>query len=122
MFKPLPIVRTSELIEKDFKKAIINGKLRPGDKLPTEKQMAEEFGVSVVTLREALTALQVLGLIVKKKGRGGGVIVSEINNEALKDSLGHYLNFKDLLPQHLYEVRSIIEPRASRLAAKNITP
>ncbi|MEI9478689.1 MAG: FadR/GntR family transcriptional regulator [Deltaproteobacteria bacterium] len=121
-FKPLPIVRASELIEKEIKKAIIDGKLRPGDKLPTEKDMAKQFAVSLVTLREALRAMQVLGLIERIKGHGGGVFISEIDNDSLKHSLGHYLSLKDLSPQHLYEVRRIIEPCAARLAAQKIAP
>jgi GntR family transcriptional repressor for pyruvate dehydrogenase complex len=120
-FERLPIVRASEVVERHIKQAIIDGKLKPVDKLPIEKQMAQQFGISLVTLREALRALQILGLIEKKKGKGGGVFVSEIDNESIKDSLGHYLSFKDLLPQHLYEVRKIIEPSAARLAVQNIT-
>jgi DNA-binding FadR family transcriptional regulator len=83
--------------------------------------MAQQFGISLVTLREALRALQIFGLIEKKKGQGGGVFVSEINNESIKDSLGHYLSFKDLLPQHFYEVRKIVEPPAVRLAVQKIS-
>ena len=120
-FDHLPIVRASELIERDIKKAIMSGQLKLGDKLPTEKEMAQQFGVSLVTLREALRALQLFGLIEKKKGHGGGVFVSEVDNESVKDSLGHYLTLKDLSSKHLYEVREIIEPSAIRLAAQNIS-
>jgi len=120
-FKSLQIVKTSELVERDIKKAIMNGQLKPGDKLPTEKEMAQQFGVSLVTLREALRGLQLFGLIEKRKGHGGGVFVSEVDNESVKDSLGHYLSLMDLSSKHLYEVREIIEPCAVRLAAQNIS-
>jgi len=120
-FEPLPHIRASELIENRIKQAIIDGKLKPGDKLPAEKQIAQQFGVSMVTLREALRGLQLLGLIEKKKGQKGGVFVSEIDSGMIKDSLSHYMCFKDLSANHLYEVRKIIEPSAVKLAVQNIT-
>jgi DNA-binding FadR family transcriptional regulator len=83
--------------------------------------MAEQFGVSVVTLREALRALETLGLIEKRKGQRGGIFVSEINNESIKASIGYFLSFKDLSAEHLYEVRKIIEPAAIKLAVQKIT-
>ncbi len=60
-FEPLPHIRASELIEERIKQAIFDGKLKPGDKLPTEKQIAQQFGVSMVTLREALRDYKFLG-------------------------------------------------------------
>lgn len=120
-FEPLPHIRASDLIERRIKQAILDRKLMPGDKLPTEKQIAQQFGVSMVTLREALRGLQTLGLIEKRKGQRGGVFVSEIDSGIIKNSLSHYMSFKDLSPHHLYEVRKIIEPSAIKLSVQNIT-
>jgi GntR family transcriptional repressor for pyruvate dehydrogenase complex len=120
-FERLSISRASEHIEKKIKEAILNRMLKPGDRLPTEKDMATQFGVSIVTLREALRGLEIFGLIEKRKGLGGGVFISEIDNDSIKASLGHYLSFKYLSPQHLYQVRKIIEPSAIKLAVENIT-
>lgn len=53
-FDPLPITRASEIVEMQIKQAITDGKLKPGDKLPTEKQMAQQFGISLVTLKKVL--------------------------------------------------------------------
>jgi GntR family transcriptional repressor for pyruvate dehydrogenase complex len=121
-FESLLITKTSDLIERKIRQAISEGKLKPGDRLPTEKKMAEQFGVSLVTLREALRSLEIFRLIEKKKGQGGGVFVSKIDNEAMKSSLGHFLSFKNLSPRHLYEVRKIIEPPAIKLAVEKVTP
>jgi GntR family transcriptional repressor for pyruvate dehydrogenase complex len=121
-FDQLKFSRASEYIEKQIKQAIIDGKLKTGDKLPTEKEMATQFGVSVVTLREALRGLEIFGLIQKKKGFGGGIFISDISSKSVKASLGNFLSFKDLSPQHLYEVRKIIEPSSIKLAGQNITP
>lgn len=120
-FEPVLFSRVSEHIERKIAESILDGKLKAGDRLPTEKEMAKQFGVSLVTLREALTALQIFGLIEKKKGQGGGVFVSEVNSESIKTALGYFLSFHYLAPQHLYEVRKIIEPPLVRLAAQNIT-
>lgn len=120
-FETLSFSKISERIEEKIKEVILNGKLKTGDRLPTEKEMALQFGVSSVTLREALRALEILGLIVKKKGRGGGIFVSEINNESIKTSLGHFLIFKKISVHHLYEVRKIMEPPTVKLAAQKIT-
>ncbi len=119
-FEPILVGRASEHIERKIKEAIIDGRLRPGFKLPTEKEMAEQFGVSVVTLREALTALQVFGVIEKKKGKGGGIFVAELDNDSIRKYLGHYLSFKNLSIKHLYDVRKIIEPPLLKLAAISI--
>ena len=121
-FEPLVLHRASTNIEKNIKEAILNGRLKEGDRLPTEKQMAAQFGVSVVTLREALRSLEIFGLIEKRKGQGGGIFVSRIDSEAIKTSLGYFLSFKDLTPQHLLEVRIMIEPPAILLAAQKISP
>jgi GntR family transcriptional regulator, transcriptional repressor for pyruvate dehydrogenase complex len=120
-FEPLLIERASSRIEKTIKEAILRGTLKTGDRLPTEKEMALQFGVSLVTLREALRALETSGLVKKRKANGRGIFVSEINSESIKASLGHFLSFKALSPQHLYEVRKIIEPATVRLAAEKIT-
>ncbi len=121
-FQPLSISRASLQIEKEIREAILDGRLKSGDKLPTEKELSNQFGVSLVTLREALRSLEIFGLIQKRKGRGGGIFISDISNESIKASLGYFLAFKDLVPQHLYEVRKIIEPRAIKLAAPKISP
>jgi len=121
-FEPLPVRRATEQIEERIKENILSGSLKFGDKLPIEKELAEQFGVSVVTLREALRALETFGLIQKRRGHGGGIFVSQINSESIKVSLGHFLRFKDLSARHLYEVRKIVEPLAIKLAVKKITP
>lgn len=114
--------RASAHIEKTLREAMLSGRLKVGDRLRTEKEMASQFGVSLVTLREALRALETSGLIKKRKGNGRGIFVSEVEIESIKASLMHFMNFKDLSFQHLYDVRKIIEPTAIKLVVQNITP
>ncbi|HKI91938.1 MAG TPA: GntR family transcriptional regulator [Gaiellaceae bacterium] len=56
--------------------AIANGKLAPGDRLPPERELAAELGVSRMTVRQALGALESQGLLVRAQGRGGGTFVA----------------------------------------------
>jgi GntR family transcriptional regulator, transcriptional repressor for pyruvate dehydrogenase complex len=91
---PVPFGRSADHIEKMIKEKILNRILTTVDKQLTEKELASQFGVRIVTLREALRSLQVIGLIEKKKGHGGGIFVSEINDESIKISLSSFLNFK----------------------------
>ncbi len=120
IFKPVPFGRVADYIEKTIKERISSGKLEAGTKLLTEKELASQFGVSIVTLREALRSLQGIGLIDKKKGHGGGVFVSQINEESIKTSLGNFFSFKDLSIRHIYEARMVIEPACARLAVQRI--
>lgn len=120
-FEPLLIRRTSDYIEEKILKTILDGPLEAGDRLPTEKEMAAQFGVSVVTLREALRSIETLGLIKKRKGQKGGIFVSEIDNQSIKTSISYFLSFKNLSAEHLYEVRMILEPKAIKLAVRKIT-
>jgi DNA-binding FadR family transcriptional regulator len=122
IFAPIPFGRVADQIEKTIKEKILRGKFHAGDKLPTEKEMASQFGVSIVTLREALRSLQVIGLIEKRKGHGGGIFVSQINEESIKTSLENFFSFKDLSIQQIYEARMVIEPACARLAVQRISP
>jgi GntR family transcriptional regulator len=64
-------------IEERVSEAISTGDLRPGDRLPPERQLAEELGVSRMTLRQALEALGRRGLVRRRVGRRGGTFVAE---------------------------------------------
>ena len=121
IFESIHTIRISEHIQKKIRDAILAGRLKYGDRLPTEKGMAEQFGVSVVTLREALRALEIWGLIEKRRGKGGGIFVSQMDNESVKTSLGYYLSLQKLSYSHLLEVRTIIEPQVIRLVAYKLT-
>jgi len=67
-FEPLLIGKVSDHIERRIKEAILDGKLKPGKKLPSEREMADQFAASLGSVREALKGLQVLGLVEKKEG------------------------------------------------------
>lgn len=72
-FESLKIKRATDIIENRISNMIIKGIIKPGEKLPTEKELSEQFDVSIVTVREALRGLEVAGLIEKKRKRWGNI-------------------------------------------------
>ena len=121
VFKPVQVSRISEYVEQKIRDAILDGRLKVGDRLPTEKEMAEQFGVSVVTLREALRALESYGFIEKRRGQGGGVYVAKLNEKSVKTPLGYYLASQHMTYQHLLDIRTILEPAVIRMVSDKIT-
>lgn len=71
MFNSVKPNKISEHIIEQIRKAIFDGRLKPGDKLPSEKELIGNFKVSKVTLREALRSLEVLGFLEIRKGASG---------------------------------------------------
>lgn len=121
-FEPLKVRRLSEIVENCIKDLILKGEIKPGDRLPTEKELSRQFGVSSVTVREALRGLETFGLIEKKKGKGGGILVVETDSDSVKIPLYNFLRSKKFSVRHLTEVRIIIEPVAVKIAASQIGP
>ena len=115
-----PIKRSNlpDKIIKQIKNIIIEGKLKPGDKLPPERELAERFAVGRTTIREALKALSYVGLI--KKVKEGTVINRNISNFFI-DSLTQMLILKHLDFEDLFETRKILEVKLAGLAAQRAT-
>ncbi len=120
-YKPIKVQRASDLVVKEIWKLILGGELKPGDKLPSERELVEQFEVSKVTIREALHKLETYGHITKKRGQNGGSIVLDIIPEQGINILINYLNLKKFTVNQLIEARSLIEPLVARLAAENVT-
>jgi len=111
----------SQRIERTLENAIREKKLVAGDKLPTEREMCESFGVSRTALREALRRLSARGLVSIHKG--SGMYVTEINIEDAIKTLNLYydLKFDKNLLSQIIEVRYHFEPEIAGLAAINRT-
>ena len=113
------LVRTSRLYEQilqQIEDAILKGTLKPGDQLPAERELAQQFGVSRTAVREAVKALREKGLVEAYSGRG--TFVTDGTSQAVRQSLD--LMMKIGQPEgstHLAEVRAILEPEIAALAA-----
>jgi GntR family transcriptional regulator, transcriptional repressor for pyruvate dehydrogenase complex len=95
---------------------VTTGNLKPGDQLPAERRMAETFDVSRPTLREALRALAVLGVVEVR--HGGGVFVSQLEASDLLAPLTFFLTLRSTEVRKLYEARRLIEGEIAALAAE----
>jgi GntR family transcriptional repressor for pyruvate dehydrogenase complex len=116
-FKAIKKASLSQQIEKDIKNAIASRVYKPFEKLPSERDLMNQFNVSRATIREALMSLQSSGLIVVKRGVNAGAYVSEINPDPITENFQNLIKFGMINFVHLTEARLYIEPEAARIAA-----
>ncbi|MFC1901425.1 FadR/GntR family transcriptional regulator [Chloroflexota bacterium] len=121
-FQPLKVRRLSEIIEESIKDLILDGQLKPGSKLPTEKEISRQFSVSIVTVREALRGLEAYGIIQKKRGKDGGIFVTELDIGTVKSAMYRFLTSARFSAKDVSEVRRIVQPATVKIAASQITP
>jgi GntR family transcriptional repressor for pyruvate dehydrogenase complex len=117
-FKKIKRTAAPEIVLDQIKSLILNRKLKPGDKLPTERDLAEMIGVSRPPLREALKTLEALGIIQIK--HGSGIYVSEPNMDFATFPITVMLNRNTDIIKELIEAREIVEVQIVRLAAQKI--
>ena len=121
MFEPIKYARISQNIVEQIRNAILNNNINPGDRLPSEKELASNFGVSKASVREALRSLEALGLVEIKQGVAGGAFVREIDYETAREGLLNFVFFQDPSIRDFTQVRSILEPKVVEIIASKIT-
>ena len=120
MFKPVKKTRIHEEIVFKIKDMIEQGKLKTGDQLPTERELAEAFKVSRPSVREALRALESQGFLVSRQG--DGTYVSQQPIELLIEPFASVILKEKFDQLELFEMRRLIEPQLAYLAAERATP
>ena len=120
-FRPIKAPRAFEEISDQIRMELSNRRLRPGDRLPAERALAEQFGVSRNTLREALRSLENAGLLRLQKGASGGAFVRESTGDAIITGLRDMFHLGAIAPEHLTEARVLIESIAVRAACERAT-
>jgi len=110
MFKPLEKKRYSEQIAEMIQEKILKQRLQQGTRLPTERELAEEFQVSRTVIREAIRELEVAGLVRIKKGPKGGIFIDNAYHKPLSASLRKLITSGWINVDHILEVRMLIEP------------
>lgn len=107
MFKSLKRSKIRDVVATRLKTFILDGNLQPGDRLPTETELATQFGVNRLSLREATKALEFLGIVEAKPGRG--LTVGRINMRLVTEHLGFHPALHDVSPTELIDTRVVIE-------------
>jgi GntR family transcriptional repressor for pyruvate dehydrogenase complex len=109
-FKLLKIGEFYQGVTDQIKESIFSGYYSPGDRLPSETEMAKRFGVSNATIRQAIRVLEHLGFVYTKQGVDGGIFVSEADAQAVSSYLSDMLRLKKVTQSHLTMSRLIFEP------------
>jgi GntR family transcriptional regulator, transcriptional repressor for pyruvate dehydrogenase complex len=115
-------IRRTKLYEKvaqQIQGLIRDGLLKPGDHLPPERELAETFQVSRSSVRDAIRALEVMGLVEPRQGEG--TVVRDVTAETLVNPLSALLTQKRELVSELLDLRLMIEPPLAGRAAKHAT-
>ena len=109
MFKKIKQNRMYENIVNQVLEAIFRGDLKPDDKLPSEKELSEIFGVSRVTIREAIRSMEQFGIIVVRQGARGGAYVRKMDLDAVVNQVGNALKMTNVTFPHFAKARASLE-------------
>ncbi len=120
LFEPIQTARIYENVVKQIRKAILNKTLKPGDKLPPEKELAEKFGVSKASIREAFRVLETMGFLEIRQGISGGAFVKEVDLQTARENFLNYIFFQQPSLKEFTEFRLIIEPQVVEFAVKRL--
>lgn len=121
MFRKAKQSRIFQDIVEQIENVILDGKMMPGQKLPSERELGEMLGTSRGTLREALRILEQKGLIEIKLGVNGGAVVKEASSEQMSETLALLIRSQSVSLEHLAEFREGVEGTVASLAAERVT-
>jgi DNA-binding FadR family transcriptional regulator len=110
--------RAFEEVTGQIRGQIARGALRPGDRLPSERELADQFSLSRNTVREALRALEISGMLELRKGAAGGAFVRDGQGDAVISSFADLFYLGKIQPAHLTEARLIVAVSVTRLACQ----
>jgi GntR family transcriptional regulator, transcriptional repressor for pyruvate dehydrogenase complex len=121
LFKTVSSNRMSEAIVEQIRGLIRSEQLRPGDRLPSERDLGERMGVSRVTVREAMRVLEAGGLIEIRVGARGGAIVTSPDSSKLGAGLADLIGLSPLTAAEVTEARQVFELGIIPLAVTRAT-
>lgn len=116
LFMPVRMGRATEEIALQVEAAIMDGRLAPGERLPSERDMQAQFGTGRGVVREAIKILKQKGLLEVKKGAKGGAYVREIGVDNVSESLTLFLKQHPFDPEKLIEFRESMDRSITELA------
>jgi GntR family transcriptional regulator, transcriptional repressor for pyruvate dehydrogenase complex len=109
MFNRISVGRISEVIVEQIRLLIRQGQLKPGDRLPPERDLCEQFGVSRVTIREALRMLETSGLVDIRVGARGGAFLTAPTSNRVSEGITDLLTMSVISAADVTEARMILE-------------
>ncbi len=121
-FEPIRAPRAFEEITAQLRQRVIHGQLKPGDRLPAERDLAIKLGVSRNSVREALRVLETAGVLRLQKGAHGGAFVVSPSGKGVATALQDMFQLGSVTPAQLTEARLHITDSVVRLACARITP
>lgn len=121
LFQRVNVERASQVIVDQIKILIRDGALRPGDRLPRERELVQYFGVSRMTVREALRLLEASGLVTIRLGARGGAYLTAPSTQRLGEGLADLLSLSVTTAAHVTEVREVVETAMLRLIIERAT-
>ena len=121
-FTPIRQARASGEIVSQIERKIFDGDLRTGDRLESERELAERFSVSRITVRDALRVLEARGLVYVKVGASGGAFVSETNVDQVAESISTMIMLRRMTLSGVAEARTVVETATCELAAERADP
>ena len=116
-FTPVRQARASVEIVSQIEHAIFEGELRAGDRLESERDLAERFAVSRITVRDALRVLEARGLVRVKVGATGGAFVPDTNVDQVAESISTMIRLRRMTLSGVAEARTVVETATCELAA-----
>lgn len=119
IFKPIKTSRASEDVFAQLKASILSGMFKSGSKLPSERELTEEFQVSRGVIREAIRMLELSGFLTIRQGHGGGAYVTDLTLSHVANAFLDLFQTNTLSMAEVAQVRLFIEPEVARLAAVN---
>jgi GntR family transcriptional repressor for pyruvate dehydrogenase complex len=121
MFAPITFARASSAIADQIRAAILGGQLKEGERLPPERSLAEQFGVSRVTVRDALRALEAMGLITVRVGARGGAFVTAPTGSVVAQTMSDMVMMQAITPEDVVEARLMVELGTVTIACARAT-
>jgi len=121
MFQPVRTRRAFEVVCDQIRQQIARGDLRPGERLPGEKELAEQFNISRIAVREALRSLEAAAVVEARTGLNGGFFIRDGNSAGLTQSVQDMVSLGQVSISDVTEARVELMGVAIRLACARAT-